>query len=246
MPLLEVCVDTIEKLRAAQQGGAQRFELCSRLDLDGLSPTEELLDQALEESRLPLFVMVRPRPGNFVHDDEEFRRMLREVDELRGLHVPGVVFGLLTRHHRIDVERTRELSLAARPMAVTFHRAFDQARDLPEALEALVRLGVERVLSSGGEASALEGAGVLGTLVRAARGRITLVAAGGIRPENARAVVAASGVGELHFSASVRLESAVLTRNPRPRLASAARTAEEYARWETDEERVRALLDALR
>ena len=206
MPLLEVCVDTIEKLRAAQQGGAQRFELCSRLDLDGLSPEDELLEQALTETKLPLFVMVRPRPGTFVHDDEEFRRMLREVDELRGLHVPGVVFGLLTRHHKIDVERTRELSLAARPMAVTFHRAFDQAPDPLKSLDALIELKLERVLSSGGPGEAWSGREALRELVRHAAGRISVVPAGGVRAANARELLDFTGARELHSSTWFPLE----------------------------------------
>jgi len=206
MPLLEVCVDTIEKLRAAQLGGAQRFELCSRLDLDGLSPTEELLEQALAESKLPLFVMVRPRPGNFVHDAEEFRRMLREVDELRGLRVPGVVFGLLTRHHKIDVERTRELSLAARPMAVTFHRAFDQAHEPLRSLDALIDLKLERVLSSGGPADAWSGREKLREFVRHAAGRIGVVPAGGVREANSRELAHFTGARELHSSTWFRLD----------------------------------------
>jgi len=206
MPLLEVCVDTIEKLRAAQQGGAQRFELCSRLDLDGLSPTEELLEQALTETKLPLFVMVRPRPGTFVHDAEEFRRMLREVDELRGLRAPGVVFGLLTRHHRIDVERTRELVLAARPMAVTFHRAFDHAHDPLKSLDTLIELKIERVLSSGGLSDAWSGREKLRELVQHAAGRIGVVPAGGVRAANARELAETTGARELHSSTWFRLE----------------------------------------
>ena len=206
MPLLEVCVDTIEKLRAAQQGGAQRFELCSRLDLDGLSPTEELLDAALAESKLPLFVMVRPRPGTFVHDDEEFRRMLREVDELRGFKVPGVVFGLLTRHHKIDVERTRELALAARPMQVTFHRAFDHAHEPLKSLDLLIELKIERVLSSGGLADAWSGREKLRELVAHAAGRIGVVPAGGVRADHARELVEFTGARELHSSTWFRLQ----------------------------------------
>ncbi|MBK7645563.1 MAG: copper homeostasis protein CutC [Planctomycetes bacterium] len=206
MPLLEVCVDTIEKLRAAQQGGAQRFELCSRLDLDGLSPTDELLDEALEASKLPLYVMVRPRPGNFVHDDEEFRRMLREVDELRGMHVPGVVFGLLTRHHKIDVDRTRELVLAARPMQVTFHRAFDHAHDPLKSLDALIELKIERVLSSGGLADAWSGREKLRELVQHAAGRIGVVPAGNVRADHARELLESTLARELHSSTWFRME----------------------------------------
>ena len=207
MPFLEVCVDTIEKLRAAQLGGAQRFELCSRLDLDGLSPTDELLDEALAESKLPLFVMVRPRPGTFVHDAEEFRRMLREVDELRGLHVPGVVFGLLTRHHKIDVERTRELALAARPMQVTFHRAFDHAHEPLKSLDALIELKIERVLSSGGpEIDAWTGREKLRALVQHAAGRIGVVPAGNVRADHARELAECTGARELHSSTWFRME----------------------------------------
>src|SRR5438128_1586055 len=118
MVLLEICVDSLERLRAAQALGADRIELCARLDLDGLSPDDDLLENAIELARVPLHVMVRPWAGGFESNDEQHKRMLREVDELRGREIAGVVFGVLHRGHRIHMEKVRELVLAVRPKSV--------------------------------------------------------------------------------------------------------------------------------
>jgi copper homeostasis protein len=202
--LLEVAVDSIEGVLAAREGGASRIELCSRLDLGGLSPAPELLREAIERSPLPLCVMVRPRPGDFVYSREEVEAMEREVAALREARVAGAVFGALTREGRVDGATTRRLVCAARPLAVTFHRAFDQAGDLDLAIEDLVALGVDRVLTSGGAKDAHAGRHHLRALVERARGRIVVLAGGGVRPANAAAILADAGVAELHGSVAFR------------------------------------------
>jgi copper homeostasis protein len=199
MAFLEVCVDSLRGLEAALAGGAQRIELCSRLDLGGLSPTDELFDAALTTSRVPIFAMVRPRGGDFSYDEAEFAVMRAEI-EARKARAHGFVFGALTRTGRVDRERTRELVLAARPRPVTFHRAFDDAVDLDEALETLIELGIERVLTSGGAPNAVEGRARLAELVDRAAGRIVILAGGGVRAHNAAELVRASGVREIHGS----------------------------------------------
>ncbi|MCE9596165.1 MAG: copper homeostasis protein CutC [Planctomycetes bacterium] len=199
MVFLEVCVDTLEGFDAAIRGGAQRIELCSRLDLGGLSPTDELFDAACARAQLPVFAMVRPRGGDFTYDEAELAVMRTEI-EARRTRAHGFVFGVLTRTGRVDRELTRKLVLAARPRPVTFHRAFDEAVDLDEALETLIELGIERVLTSGGAPNAFEGRAHLGELVRRAAGRITILAGGGVRAHNAVELVRASGVVELHGS----------------------------------------------
>ena len=202
MPLLEVCVDSLAGMRAAEAGGADRVELCSRLDLGGLSPGEELLRAAIAATRLPIHAMVRPRPGSFVLAPGELEAMEAEIARLP---VAGAVFGAITPDLAVDREAVRRLVAAARPRSVTFHRAFDELEDLPRGLEDLVALGVDRVLTSGGEQDAFAGRAVLRDLVRLARGRIVVMAGGGVRSSNAAAILSATGVAELHGSVPFRL-----------------------------------------
>lgn len=200
MALLEVCVDHLAALESAQAAGAGRIELCARLDLDGLSPGPELLDAALAVARVPLCVMVRPRAGDFVLRPGELERMTAEVRSLRERRVAGVVLGLLTRDGEIDAGATGELIALARPLQVTFHRAFDRARDPARALETLIELGVDRVLTSGSAPTAWEGRAALRALVEQAHGRIAVMAGGKVRADHAQALLEATGVDELHAS----------------------------------------------
>lgn len=199
-PLLEVCVDGLEALERAQEGGADRIELCSRLDLDGLSPGPELLEAAIERARVPLHVMVRPRPGPFEVRPGELDELADEVAGLALRGVPGVVFGFLTPEGEVDRPTTARLVAAARPASVTFHRAFDRVRDPGAALEALVELGVDRLLTSGCADTAHAGRHTLGRLVERARGRLVVMAGGGVRAHLAEEILSASGVRELHAS----------------------------------------------
>ena len=200
MVLLEVCVDSLDGLRAAEAKGAGRIELCSRLDLGGLSPSRELLAAALASTRLPIHVMVRLRPGAFVCTDSEVDRMQSEIADLKHVRVAGVVLGVLTRDAEVDVGSTRRLAAVARPLAVTFHRAFDEIRDQGAALEELVALGIDRVLTSGGAHDAHAGRAAIRALVDRAAGRIVVMAGGGVRPHNAAVILAETGVREIHGS----------------------------------------------
>ncbi|MCC7011448.1 MAG: copper homeostasis protein CutC [Planctomycetes bacterium] len=200
MTLLEVCVDSIGALQRAQARGARRIELCSRLDVGGLSPSAGLLELALAQSTLPLHVMVRPRAGDFCITTEELARMRSEIGQLKARKVAGVVFGLLRPDHTVDADATAELVRAARPLRVTFHRAFDETPDKLAALDALIALGCERVLTSGGAPTAHEGRFELRKLVERARGRIVVLAGGGVREHNWRELVRDSGVTEIHSS----------------------------------------------
>jgi copper homeostasis protein len=203
--LLEVCVDSMEGLEAAQEKGAGRIELCSRLEVGGLSPEEELLDSAIGAARVPLHMMVRPRAGSFVYSAAEIEAMRREIASLRGGRIDGIVFGALTDDGRVDSKAVRSLVALSRPLSVTFHRAFDEIADQVSALDELISLGVDRVLTSGGAKDAFEGRARLRDLVRRARGRIVVMAGGGVRPSNAAAILAESGVPELHGSVPFRL-----------------------------------------
>jgi copper homeostasis protein len=197
--LLEVCIDSLAGLRAAVEGRPGRLEVCSRLDLDGLTPTDELLTAAVG-SGIECVAMVRPRAGGFVYDTGEVERMIESIEHARSLGARGIVLGALTQEGDVDRDVVREWVERAAPLPVTFHRAFDVARDKSAALEVLVEIGVKRVLTSGGARSALEGKDVLRALVSQSRGRITIVAGGGVRIGNAQEIVRASGVREIHSS----------------------------------------------
>jgi copper homeostasis protein len=189
MTLLEVCVDSIESLCRAQDGGADRIELCSRLDRGGLSPHLGAVDKALKVARIPVHVMVRP------HRE-------RDIVELRRRGVPGVVFGILRADRTIDRDAMARLIERARPMSVTFHRAFDESVD---SLETLIELGVDRVLTSGRRPSAIEGQNVLAEWVKQAGTRIIVMAGGGVRAHNVDALIRATGVREVQSSTWFRL-----------------------------------------
>jgi copper homeostasis protein len=245
MVVVEVCVESVAGVRAAAAAGAQRVELCSALIDGGLTPSAGALARAVDAGGIDLVVLVRPRGGDFLYDEDELAVMERDVDLARVAGAAGVALGCLTRDGAVDVECTARLVARADGLAVTFHRAFDLVRAPERELETLVELGVARVLTSGGAVSAFDGRERIAALVRAARGRLTVVAAGGVRPENVRELVRATGVSEVHASASARRPSAMGFENPDVRLAG-GRASEVYAHWDTDAARVGALVAALR
>ncbi len=241
--LVEACVDTVASALAAEAGGAGRVELCANLVEGGTTPSAGTIALARERLGIPLFVIVRPRGGDFLHDADEVAVMRRDVEAARRLGVDGVVIGALTADGRVDQETTRALVEAARPMRVTFHRAFDATRDPAEALETLVALGVDRVLTSGGAASALEGAAALRALVRRAGERLVVLAGGGLTPASVGAVVAASGVREVHVRGAERVASAMRFRRPGVGVAKPY-TPDEFSRVVTSAEQIRAVVAA--
>lgn len=203
--LLEVCFDSAAGLHRAQAARAGRFEVCSRLDLDGLTPDDDLLAAAVATGT-PCVAMIRPRGGSHVWTDAERARILEDVTRAQRLGARGIVFGALAAGEpRVDRELTAALVVAARPLPVTFHRAFDAVRDRFEALETLVDVGVRRILTSGGARDAFEGRAELRALVERAAGRIAILPGGGVRAHNAAAILAATGVDELHSSTPFRL-----------------------------------------
>ena len=178
--LLEISVESLEAALAAARGGAGRIELCGNLSAGGITPSIALMHAVREHLSIPVFVMIRPRAGDFVYSDAEFSEMRRSIASAQESGIDGVVLGVLTKDHRVDVERTRELVEFAQPLPVTHHRAFDEAADLHQALEDVIQSGAKRILTSGGAKSALEGAAVLAELVEVARERITIVPGAGI------------------------------------------------------------------
>jgi len=213
--LIEACVDSVPSALAAEAGGAGRVELCDNMIEGGTSPSAGTIAAAKARLRIPVFVMIRPRGGDFLYSDVEYDVMRRDIAHARELGADGVVLGLLDRGGAVDVERTRALVAAARPLPVTFHRAFDVARDPDEALDALVDLGVERVLTSGLAPTALEGMPLIARLVQRASGRIGILPGCGIDDTNVRDLVGQSGVREVHVRGTSPVRSQMAFRNPR-------------------------------
>ncbi len=213
-PLIEVCVEGIDGLAAAQAAGADRVELCASLLEGGLTPSLGVVRAALEIATIPFHVIIRPRGGDFLYSELEYKTMLEDVTACRELGVAGVVIGCLTADGRIDEARVAELTQAARPLAVTCHRAFDMTRDPVEAIEALVRCGIDRVLTSGQRNSATEGVDTLRRVHDAARGRIKIMACGELDAGNIADVVRRSEADEFHFAAPTTISSGMAFRNP--------------------------------
>ena len=198
MILVEAAVETLESALAAERAGADRIELCVNLNDGGTTPSTGLTAAVVEGAQLPVFVLIRPRAGDFVYSDDEIDLMSRDVETAGIIGIAGIVTGALTSKRTVDVEQTRALVNAAAGGPVTFHRAFDSTINMPDGLEQLIDLGVSRVLTSGGAATAVEGADVIAALVDQARDRIAIIAGGGIREHNVGDVIARTGVHEVH------------------------------------------------
>lgn len=211
---IEACVDSVESAQAAEAGGASRVELCDDLVEGGTTPSAGMIEVCCEGLNIPVFVIIRPRGGDFLYSDAELEVMRRDIVRAARSGASGVVLGLLRRDGSVDVERTRALIDAARPLSVTFHRAFDVSRDADEALDTLLELEVDRVLTSGHAATAEAGIGVLARMVRRSAGRIGVLAGGGVREENVRRIVAETGVREVHVRATSLRRSPMGYRNP--------------------------------
>lgn len=196
--LIEACVETAAQARDAVAAGADRVELCGHLGAGGLTPPLEVIHAARGGLAAPLFVMVRERAGSFACTVAEVDAMVTRIAEVRAGGADGVVCGVLTADGAVDLPAMRRLVSAAAPLPVTFHRAFDEVADVSAALEALVSLGVARVLSGGGRGAAIDHVAPLRSLVTQAAGRITVMAGGAVRPQNVLALVRETGVTEVH------------------------------------------------
>jgi copper homeostasis protein len=210
--VVEACVDAIDAALEAERGGAGRLELCGELLQGGVTPSAGLTAAVRDRVDIPLFVLVRPRTGDFLYTDDELDVMQRDIEQMKALGVDGIAIGALTAEGDVDEALMRSLIALARPMSVTFHRAFDLARDQDTALESLVALGVDRVLTSGGAATAMEGAASITRMVQRAGDRMIVMAGGSITRANVAEVIAASGVREVHVRGAARVESAMTHR----------------------------------
>ena len=242
---IEICVEGIDGLVAAQQAGADRVELCASLLEGGLTPSVGTVREALRIATIPFHVIIRPRGGDFLYSELEFDSMVEDVKAMKALGAAGVVVGCLTADGQIDEKRMTALVDAARPMKVTCHRAFDMTRDYREAVEALVRSGVDRVLTSGQRDTAVEGLDILKGTVAAAAGRIVVMACGALDDSNIARVVRGSGAPEFHFAALVSTKSPMRFRNEHVGMGGTA-IEREFEITLTDGDAVRRTIAAAR
>lgn len=198
---LEICAASLPSALAAQAGGAHRIELCQNLEQGGTTPSYGLIKAVRARLHIPVFVLIRPRPGGFVYSADELAIMRADIETCRALGCAGVVLGALDAAGRVDQAACRSLIAAAGPLEVTFHRAFDACPDQPKALEAVIALGCQRVLTSGGQPTAEAGQAQLAALVAQAAGRVRIMPGAGITAANVQALAARTGAPEFHASA---------------------------------------------
>ena len=221
---IEICCGSIQSAANAKAGGAVRIELCQGLIEGGTTPSPAMIDIAVRDLGLQVFVLVRPRSGDFCYNDLEVRTMMEDVEYCKKVGVAGIVVGFLHPDGSIDTELTRRFVKLAAPLPVTFHRAFDRCPEPLKALEQIIECGCARILTSGCKPTAVEGADMLQQLVRQANGRITILAGSGVTPENAAMLREKTGAPKIHGSCKItRADGA----------------------WETDAEQVKKLLEVL-
>ncbi|RMG31435.1 MAG: copper homeostasis protein CutC [Bacteroidetes bacterium] len=240
--IMEVCIDSVASALAAEAGGAQRVELCDNLMEGGTTPSAGMLHTCLKSTSLEVMVMIRPRGGDFLYDEVEFEVMKQDVLAAKAAGAHGVVFGLLDANGHIDAVRTRELIALARPMQVTFHRAFDMTSDPHQALDVLIQLGVERVLTSGQEAEAHKGIPLIKALAAQSRGRIAVMAGGGVNESNIAEILTQTGINEIHLTGRHKVPSKMIYRNER--VFMGVPHAPEYEKLITDPSRIRHMRES--
>ncbi len=242
MPVFEICIDSVAGVKAAVEAGAARVELCAALIEGGLTPSAGMIGRAVAvaDGRLKVHVIIRPRGGDFLYNEDEFAAMRGDIEAAKAAGAAGVVIGLLDAEARIDEARTAALIAAARPLSVTFHRAFDVSRDPFASLDALIRLGVDRLLTSGQEPAVVEGAPLIRRQIRQAEGRIVVMPGGDITPRNAARIAADTGAEEFHFAAFASEPSAMRWRNEAVFMGGALRPPE-YDRAATTAGAIRAV-----
>lgn len=241
--LLEICVDSVESAVTAASGGADRIELCSDLIEGGITPSSGLLAIVRARVQIGIYVMIRPRGGDFVYSGDELEVMAADIREARRLGADGVVLGALTIDGAVDVESTRRLVEVAAPLPVTFHRAIDVSRDMAQACEAVIESGAHRILTSGGRTTAMQGAERIAQLVRIAGERVSIMAGSGVRASNADELGRLTGAREFHASLRRPVDGPVTWRGAEVRFGADEQA--DFVRYELAEADVRSLRRAL-
>ncbi len=240
---LEVCAGDLRSVYAARDGGAARVELCTGLAEGGMTPSAGLIRSAVAVGGIDVNVLIRPRPGDFVYGSDELRVMLDDIAVAVDCGAHGVVIGALTPEGDVDHETVKAMVKAAKGMSVTFHRAFDLCRNPHEALEQLIDLGIERLLTSGQAPTALEGVDLLASLVAAAGSNLSVMPGGGVNAANAKEILCRSGAHEIHASARRPIASVMKFR--RGDVAMGAAGSDEYATLSTSEDLVKQIVSAI-
>jgi copper homeostasis protein len=239
---VEVCIDSLDSALAAQSAGADRVELCANLLEGGTTPSAGLIAEVRRNISMKLHVMIRPRGGDFCYSQGEFRIMERDIYAAKDLGADAVVLGILDPKGAIDRGRMAKLIELARPMKVVCHRAIDMSRDLRKSLETLISLGLDYVLTSGGEQTAVDGSAQIARLVRAARGRIAVIAGSGINERNVRHLIHETSATEIHVGLSDAIPGPMKYHNRKISMGKVK--GREFARFGASQRRLEALIAA--
>lgn len=240
----EVCANSVRSCLAAQEAKAHRVELCAALPEGGTTPSYGEIATARELLSIKMHVIIRPRGGDFLYSPVELKCMLRDIEMCRKLGVDGVVFGCLTKNGDINLVQIKEMIAASQGMSVTFHRAFDLCRNPQEALEQIIKLGCDRILTSGQQITAVEGIPLLKKLNKQAAGRITLLAGAGVNAGNIKKIAMETGINEFHFSARTNYASEMQFRNTEVSMGGTVRI-DEYQLPFTTPEKVKEIIQSL-
>lgn len=197
--IIEVCVDSLESAKNAIKAGAHRLEVCSALSLGGLTPSPGLVQEIRSFSDIPVHVLIRPRSGDFTYNYDEYKTILKDIQIYSELDIQGIVCGILNENAEPDLIRTAKLIEISRPVSFTFHRAFDYIKDKKEAVMQLIKLGADRILTSGGSNSAIEGFDVLKALINKAENKLSIMPGGGVDAKNIQELLL-TGAKEFHMS----------------------------------------------
>lgn len=242
MKIIEVCASSVESILEAKKGGAQRIELCDNLPSGGTTPPLSWIELSCQTSDLQTFVLIRPREGDYLYTESEFQTMKRDIQHCGEAGCQGVVIGILTEDGKVDMPRSKELVDLAKSynMQVTFHRAIDRAVDIIEAMENIIALGCDRILTSGGYPTAMEGKDKLKEMVKLADGRVIILPASGINEDNAAPLAEYLGVKEVHGSFRT-------TRNSKMKYQTSAVASikEEYTSQVSSAEKIKIALERL-
>lgn len=239
----EICANSVASCIAAQEGGADRVELCAGIPEGGTTPSYGMICKARESISIGLNVIIRPRGGDFLYTRDELEEMFHDIRIAKELGADGLVFGCLRPDGSVDMEAMKPLMEAAGDTPVTFHRAFDHTSDPFKALEDIISLGCARILTSGCRPTALEGAGLLAQLVEKAEDRIIIMPGCGVNESNIAETARLSGAREFHFSAREPVESGMSFRNPQVAMGS---EDDPYGTFQTTARRVTATIEPLR
>ncbi len=239
--IIEICANSVQSAIYAQQGNAQRIELCCSLELGGISPSAGTILRCRQLLHIHLFVLIRPRAGDFCYSEEEFETMKTTIEFCKQHMIDGIVIGLLNPDRTIDLKRTKELVKLARPMQVTFHRAFDSVKNPLKAVEQLIDIGIDRILTSGQKNTAIEGKELIHQLVLQAKNRISIMPGAGINAQNIETLIETTKATEYHLSAKSLVKSNMTSSSSNLQLNSSPEVSE-FDYYETDLEKVRTIV----